>query len=113
MLNLAPLGVNRTKGDSFDALKQARESIGTGLFEVAAPELGVHQNKIVVVPDLAYDECVKRGQNCFGFKWIANDVMQHDAIDRDRRGGCRGMPCPDGECPDPCFCSERMGNICM
>lgn len=113
MFNFAALGVNQTKRDSFDALKQAMDSAGSGLFEVAAPELGPNQSKIVVVPELTYAECVKRGQNCFGFKWVAHSVMAHTALDAQRANDCMGVPCPDGDCPDPCYCSKRMGNICI
>jgi hypothetical protein len=45
-------------------------SIGFGLFLVPAPEFGILEWKTVVVEDMSYVECAKRGANCKAFQWI-------------------------------------------
>jgi hypothetical protein len=43
---------------------------GFGVFVIPAPEKGILEYKVVVVEDLTYLECVKRGANCPAFKWV-------------------------------------------
>jgi hypothetical protein len=99
-------GQNQTQQDSFDALtKDARES-GSGLFAIPAPEAGILEYKVIVVKDISYDECAKRGQNCNAFKWIAASIMSPaDVEDNRKRFPCGSYTCPPPlRCPGNCIC---------
>ena len=67
---------NQTPDSVFTALSKAglkissADVLGIGLFVVPAPENGILEWKSVLVEDLTYDECMKRGENCEAFQWI-------------------------------------------
>lgn len=96
---------NQTPKASFDARDVNRDSLGTGLFMVPAPEIGMLEYRGVVVPGITYSACVKRGENCIGFKWIADALMTVDQINAERANrsclspNCLpGFPCTDMTC---------------
>jgi hypothetical protein len=98
---------NQTPKESIEALRSDLKGLGTGLFLVAAPEKGILEYQVVMVSDLPYEECVKRGSNCFGFKWIAHSFKTKEQLEKSKRDApCQAYKCPDNpsECPDHCVC---------
>ena len=43
---------------------------GFGIFLVPAPEKGILEVKTVVVENVSFRECVKRGANCIAHQWV-------------------------------------------
>jgi len=43
---------------------------GIGMFIIPAPDLGIMETRVMLVDNLSYKECAKRGNTCEGFKWI-------------------------------------------
>jgi hypothetical protein len=41
-----------------------------GLFLVPAPAVGILEWKTVIVENISYEECAKRGENCEAYQWI-------------------------------------------
>jgi hypothetical protein len=98
--------LNQTPKESHDALRANAKTLGTGIFLIPAPDKGILEYGGVIVPGISYIECVKRGQNCAGFKWIADTHMSHKDIMNERaaKAGCLypnclpGFPCTDATC---------------
>jgi len=44
--------------------------LGVGLFLIPAPDIGIMDEKVVIVEKITYDDTVKRGQNTIAFKWF-------------------------------------------
>lgn len=84
---------------------------GTGMFLVPAPEIGILEERVVLVPELSYEECAKRGTNCEAFKWIPNGFMKFDGIEAKLKKCSRYYCGPNRKwCPWFCFCGR--GNYC-
>lgn len=110
---------NQTHKDSFEFAKEMKidlfknDHLGIGRFLVPAPEIGILEYKSIEVKDLAYRECVKRGNNCVAFLWIPygitlndgqkklaiNSIEDFESLDLSCNDACRGG------CPlNGCFC---------
>ncbi|MBG6147057.1 hypothetical protein IWQ51_005212 [Labrenzia sp. EL_142] len=104
---------NQTPAESFKALSQKADIVGTGLFLVPDPAEGAIEQRVVVVPNLKYGESAIRGQNSDAFMWIAESVMSLDEINSKRAEPlfCNGFWGAGGfGCDFPCFCGN--GNYC-
>ena len=56
-------------------------TLGTGIFlipDVSKNEVGAVQK--VVVPDLTYEDCVRRGQAAIAFKWVPHMVASFEQL---------------------------------
>ncbi|MDP3735530.1 MAG: hypothetical protein Q8R39_03835 [bacterium] len=56
-------------------------TLGTGLFiipDVMKGEIGAVQK--IIVPDLTYEDCVRRGQAAIAFKWVPHTVQSYEDI---------------------------------
>jgi hypothetical protein len=87
---------------------------GIGMFVIPAPEIGIMETKVILVDNLSYTECAKRGATCDSFKWIPkgysfshgeegktfviNSVNDIRAIDDLCDNACTGG------CPMGCHC---------
>jgi hypothetical protein len=87
---------------------------GIGMFFIPAPEIGIMETRTILVDDISYKECAKRGENCLGFKWIpkgfktshnnkeitllsSDDIRNQLWSCDDCRGGCvMGCHCISG-----------------
>lgn len=103
---------DQTPEQSMEFLKKDRTALGTALFLVPDPEKGVMESKVVVVKDLTYEEATKRGINCEGIKWLANNLISHNDIVEERKS-CVGEWCGPNRnwCRWPCMCGN--GNFCV
>jgi hypothetical protein len=110
---------NQTSSEVYDYLRNLKiehqEAInsnpGTGLFLVPNPEAGILEVKVVLVSNISYSECSKRGENCIAYKWIPHGYMPESEV-RDARSKllCAGY-CPAGiVCGGFCMCYN---GICM
>lgn len=98
---------NQTPKESLSKRAADRTATGTGLFAVAAPERGVLQYRVVMVPGLSYEETVKRGHLCVAFKWIADTLESYESLEKAVQAK---SPC--GNCgPDPAH--PHCKNHCM
>ncbi len=67
---------NQTPEMVFDHVKSSKKNlrdekfIGFGLFLVPAPQFGIHEFGTVIVENISYNECIKRGLHCESFQWI-------------------------------------------
>jgi hypothetical protein len=110
-------GKDQTPKEVFDFLKSAKGVIrgkdaatGLGLFLVPDPEAGVLEEKVVLVHNLTYEECAKRGDNCIAYKWIPAAFKSAEEVLKER-GSCGQWCGPDRDwCPWGCFCGS--GNYC-
>jgi hypothetical protein len=82
---------------------------GTGLFLVPNPEAGILEVKVVLVSNISYSECSKRGENCIAYKWIPHGYMTESEV-RDERLICEGFCPPGRSCGRGCMC---YGELCM
>jgi hypothetical protein len=86
------------------------EDKGTGVFFVPDPESEseaeslVGSRKVILVENLTYEECAKRGHFCLSFKWIPHKHIAFQAISA-QVGGCPQLTCRyNTDCPIKCFC---------
>ena len=88
-----------------------KDAVGTGLFAVPAPQKGILEKDVVVVHDLTYLECIKRGHNCLAFKWVPASVMiGADIIKARATTDCGDISCSeDDDCPPPCLACQDTG----
>ena len=104
----------QTRPDHLELLESDPEVPGTGLFEVAAPELPGGQSKLLVIPDLRFDECAERGTTCMTYKWVPQVAMTYDEIMANGPVLCIGEDCRNSlTCPPPCICSRNRGYKCI
>lgn len=105
---------NQTSKKSIAALGKSGRAIddelGSGVFLVPAPELGILEYKTVNVPRLTYRETVKRGEHCVAFKWISIGEASINAIDKSQQGCAGFCNFAGGQCPFGCMCGP--GNFC-
>ncbi|MBB4429441.1 hypothetical protein GGD66_008043 [Bradyrhizobium sp. CIR48] len=69
------LGENQTSDEALDGQKPGDK--GSGVFAVpdpTSPEQGAF--KKVIVSDITYPDCVRRGQNCMVYKWLPKKLSQ-------------------------------------
>lgn len=106
---------NQTPKDVFTHFTQKtiqKDSLGTGLFLVPAPQIGILEVEVVIVQDLTYSECMKRGNMCVAYKWIPTTIMGHDDIVKNRQSEssqCSIYYCEEAsDCPSTyCICYEE------
>ena len=100
------------------------KAVGVGMFVIPAPEKGILESKVVLVDNLSYVECAKRGENCLMFQWI-NHGFRWTAENDDgskkeivvsgvedlrlfisgclkQNNGCQGL----NFCPPGCWCGS-------
>lgn len=86
-------------------LRDAQEGArGTGIFLV--PDVSSDQFGAMValaVPELTYEECLRRGALTIGFKWVPTDVADFEAITQATR--C-GDPCAETCTMPGCICNR-------
>lgn len=95
---------NQTAPDvvaAFSRLSSGEERIGFGIFIVADPTQPLDGMRKVVVPDLDYDDCVRRGYDCVAFKWLPATEENTRAIKELR--ACDPFPCTNS-CLNQCVC---------
>lgn len=101
---------NQTDEKHLKGIKDFTKAMGTGLFLVPAPEIGIMENRVVLVEGLSYSECVKRGAGCQAFKWVPNSKMKYKEL-VEKRKECKGIGCPGNNastwCPW-CICGGDM-----
>lgn len=107
----SPCGCSRGKNKtplSYLGKKHRQTDAGTGLFAVPAPQKGTLEVEVVVVHDLTYSECTKRGHNCLAFKWVPLSVMSGSDIVKARASDdCIDYTCEeDNDCPGPCLACD-------
>ena len=110
---------NQTPKEVYDYLKSLSKkgaklkenTNGTGLFVVPAPELGILETRIILVENLPFGECARRGSNCIAFKWIPQGYKTAVEI-KKIRARCSDNWCGpnDSWCPELCFCGS--GTYC-
>lgn len=111
-------GKNQTHKDAIEFLTTAirngrseRSLMGTGMFIVPAPDLGILEWRELLVENLTIEETEKRGFNSEAFQWVPHELMSfHDIRSRPepRCGGdCDDRP----RCPIACWCTIA-GNRC-
>lgn len=95
--------------------------LGSGLFLVADPKSGILEYATVVVFDLSYEECRKRGANCIAFKFLPKTFITYEKVksrfeeasqetrSRDCFEFCAGAGL---DCPWDCFCPDDL-NYCQ
>jgi hypothetical protein len=104
----------QTRPDHLEVLASNPETPGTGLFEVAAPDLEGGQSRLVVIKDLSFADCAERGAACMTFKWVPETVMNYDEIVASGPTLCIGGDCKNSlVCPPPCICSRNKGYVCI
>jgi hypothetical protein len=79
----------------------SKTEIGTGLFLVPAPDLGILEYRKVFVENLNYTETIKRGSNCKAFSFVPHAVM---SIEQLKAKLCMGA-CYSANCDNGCLCS--------
>lgn len=80
-------------------------AMGTGLYVVPAPQMGIDEYEVQLVPRVNYPEAMKRGRTCPGWKWIPEKLMTYEQIlDYRQRIGCGGCCFGPFECPMACAC---------
>jgi hypothetical protein len=89
-------------------LETARNSIkGWGLFVVPDPEKGILEYKTVYVENITYEECCKRGQNCYVYKWVHPDQPTIDEVKKQLlKQPCYRKCVASRECYVGCHCSH-------
>ncbi|MPR06184.1 hypothetical protein [Microvirga tunisiensis] len=102
-------GDNQT-GD--DALKEASSTTrGTGIFSVPDPTSQDYMaHKKVVVPDITYQECIRRGAFCIAYKWVARILDPDDPAETECPKPPNGMLCAGSCANDLCLC---VNGICV
>lgn len=83
--------------------------LGTGLFGIPDPSKSDLDSTVILVPDIDYFECLRRGARCESFQWIPNTMMSYKKIKEEREAGtcfqgCSGpnhKPCKPG-----CLCDH-------
>jgi hypothetical protein len=106
---------NQTSEESYAVLSKSARSEGDdghALFLVPAPEEGIMEYRVVLVPNLSYRETVKRGSHCTAFKWVANQIATADQLKEYRLQSRCVEFCnfAGGRCPIGCICGP--GNFC-
>jgi hypothetical protein len=96
---------NQTK-DEWVSLYSAE--LGTGVFLIADPTTNDEEKspKKVLVPGLAYKECVKRGALTIAFKWVPDAISTHAEITAH---SCGTRECVDRCVDDECICDRATG----
>jgi hypothetical protein len=107
---------NQTHAISHEARKRNPEELGTGLFSIPAPERGILERRVIMVPDLTYVATVKRGHLCEAFKWIAGSVKSYETLQKQATeghdcGNCGPDPGNPACTSDDCMCSA-VGEDC-
>jgi hypothetical protein len=108
-MNISTTPQNQTPPNSLTILSEKGLLLtGTGLFLVPAPEKGILEYKVILVPNLNYHESVKRGSTCHAFKWIPDSLMTWEELSKKRDTmECRDHLCfprTDEDCPPFCMC---------
>jgi len=104
---------NQTDPESLEVYAKAANKLiskGTGLFVVPAPEKGIMEHRVVVVGDLDYKDCVKRGVDVIAFRWVPDELMTFDEIKAFRdTNSCGDYLCQRdlSGCPRGCICACR------
>ena len=105
--------LNQTTAEARDILTEDAEALGTGVFVVPAPELGPLDVRVILVRDLTYAECVRRGSLVRAFKFVPYRLIDPDELPEMLASGC-GQSCGGGDpiryCPHFCPCD---GGICQ
>jgi hypothetical protein len=82
---------NQTNPAHLKGLTRGSLDLGTGLFAIPAPDIGILEFRVVAVEHLTYEETAKRGDTCRAFKWIPEKVRTFKEIDDARKAGtCNG-----------------------
>lgn len=94
------LGENQTSEEAIHNQNPWDE--GSGIFAVpdpTSPEYGAFRK--IIVPDITYPECVRRGQNCMVFKWLPKRLDQEIS-----ECPTNGMLCIRSCAHDLCLCID-------
>ena len=98
---------NQTKESSKLVAEQTPATIGVSTFLLPAPEIGVLEEKVVVVRGLTFLEASKRARNTLAFEW-------HTAADwklaEGAKGSCGLWGAGGKSCSGGCMCGS--GNHC-
>jgi hypothetical protein len=82
------VGENQTKDSDLIGVKPT--DMGSGVFAIPDPLGGRDAFTKIIVNDITYQECVKRGRRCIAFKWVNKQ-----------------LPTGETECPTPnMLCKE-------
>ncbi|MHC6157660.1 hypothetical protein ACVSQB_38560 [Bradyrhizobium elkanii] len=91
---------NQTSDEAIDGQKPGDK--GSGIFAVPDPASPIQGAfKKVIVTDITYPECVRRGQNCMVYKWLPKRVDQK-ASDCPTKGSLCTKSCAH----DLCLCID-------
>jgi hypothetical protein len=84
------------------------DELGTGIFVIGNPESLEEKNySTIILPEMSYHDCLKRGKNCLAFKWMPKDAKTYEEILAVKRQvGCTGL------CPGP-DCDGSYGGACV
>lgn len=107
---------DQTPKESLDKIKTSdnpQEALGTGMFMVPAPELGIMEYRVIVVEKpMTYIEASKRGSTCIAYKWISLNFKSLQDIQTRPPTNCFSQFCINGNCESwDCWCSPN-SNYC-
>jgi hypothetical protein len=81
------------------------DDLGTGVFAIpdpTSPDYGATTK--ILVDDITYQECVKRGHATVAFKWVPHKNGAMDSELKDSKCAIAGARCVDRCAPPGCMC---------
>ena len=103
---------NQTSREALDVLEKEPAALGTGVFTVAAPDAGPLAVRVILVPDLDYEECVRSGSLARTVKFIPYELFSRDKVlgTPSEPLGAAGEALMMGDCGQPC-CGTDPGAV--
>jgi hypothetical protein len=98
---------NQTTEASMAIAAERIDTVGIATFVVPAPEIGVLEEKVVIVTNISFSEASKRARDLVAFQW--HTQVEWKGIDHEKScglWGAGGKACPSG-------CSCGSGNHCL
>jgi len=92
------MGDNQTDPKKLEGIKETEK--GSGVFAIPNPAEGAEAISKVIVNNITYEECVRRGRPCLAFKWVPSQLPNNAACPS------QGQLCVKTCAHDTCLCVD-------